>query len=102
MLCTYEESVLTYSRNYMTIIMVHTRNRPDTPDGHVEIDSTTDRPGEAEENAQPPPFPNLLSGGPEHVPMFNLENPNPVMTEVTTETKMMENMMQMMNAAMAQ
>ena len=82
--------------------MVHIRNRLDTPDGHVEIDSTADRPGRAEENAQPPPLLNLLGGGPEQIPRFNLEDPNPVLTEVTTETRMIENMMRMMNAAMAQ
>ena len=87
---------------YMTVIMVHTRNRPDTPDGHVEIDSTADRPGVAEKNAQPPPLSNLLGGRPEQIPRFNLENPNPVMTEVTPETRMMENMMRMMNAAIKQ
>ena len=86
----------------MAVTMVHTRNRPDTPDGHLEIESTADRPGVAEENAQPSPLPNLLGGGPEHIPRFNLENPNPVLTEVTPETRMMENMMRMMNAAMAQ
>ena len=75
--------------------MVHTRNRPETPEGHIEIESTADRPGVAEENAQPPPLPNLLGGGPEQIPRFNLEDPNP-------ETRMMENMMRMMNAAMAQ
>ena len=88
-------SLFLSSRNYMTVIMVHTRNRPDTPDGHVEIDTTAYRPGRAEENVQPPPLPNLLGGGPEHIPRFNLENPNPVMTEVTPETRMMENMMRM-------
>ena len=81
--------------------MVHTRNRPETPEGHVEIESTADRPGVAEENAQHPPLPNVLGGGPEQIPRFNLEDPNPVLTEVTPETRMMENMMRMMNAAMA-
>ena len=66
--------------NYMTVIMVHTRNRPDTPEGQVEIESTANRPGVAEENAQLPPLPNLLGGGPEQIPRFNLENPNPVLT----------------------
>ena len=86
----------------MTVIMVHTRNRPETPEGHAEIESTADRPGVAEENAQLPPIPNLLGGGPEQIPRFNLEGPDPVLTEVTPETRMMENMMRMMNAAMAQ
>ena len=86
----------------MTVIMVYTRNRPDTPEGHVEIDSMADRPGVAEENAQRPPIPNILRGGPEQIPRFNLEDPNPVLTEVTPEARMMENMMRMMNVAMAQ
>ena len=76
----------------MTVIMVHTRNRLETPEGHIEIESTADRPGVAEENAQPPPLPNLLGGGPEQNPRFNLEDPNPVLTEVTPEARMMENM----------
>ena len=75
---------------------------PETPEGHVEIESTADRPGVAAENAQRPPLANLLGGGPEQIPRFNLENPDPVLTEVTPETRMMENMMRMMNAAMAQ
>ena len=83
-------------------IMVHTRNRPDTSDGNVEIESTADRPGGTAANAPPLPLPNLLGGGPEHIPRFNLENPDPIMTEVTPETRMMENMMRAMNVAMAQ
>ena len=86
----------------MAIIMVHTRNRPDTPDGLVEVESTADRPGGTATNVQPPPLPNLLGEGPEHIPRFNLEDPHPVMKEVTPETRMMENMMRAMNAAMAQ
>ena len=86
----------------MTVIMVHTRNRPETPEGQVEIESTADRPGVAEENAQLPPIPNILGGGPEQIPRFDLEGLDPVLTEVTPETRMMENMMRMMNAAMAQ
>ena len=63
MLCTYEWSVLTYSRNYMAVIMVHTRNTPDTPDGHLEIESMVDRPRGPATNVQPPPPPNLLAEG---------------------------------------
>ena len=55
----------------MTVTMVHTRNRPETPGGQVEIESTADRPGVAQENAQRPPIPNLLGGGPEKIPRFN-------------------------------
>ena len=86
----------------MTVFMVHTRNMPETSEGYIEIESTADRPGVAEENAQPPPLPNLLGGGPEQIPRFNLENPNPVLTEVTPETRMMENMMRMTNVVMTQ
>jgi hypothetical protein len=82
--------------------MVNTRNRPGTPEGHVEVESTADRPEGPETNVQPQPRANLLGGGPEHIPRFNLENPNPVLTEVTPETRMMENMMRAMTAAMAQ
>ncbi|KAI3735955.1 hypothetical protein L6452_15482 [Arctium lappa] len=43
-----------------------------------------------------------LGGGPEHVPQRNLATAQPIMEEVTPETRMMERMMQAMNAAMAQ
>ena len=77
----------------MTVIMVHTRNRPDTLDGHVEVESMADQPGGPATNVQTPPLPNLLGGGPEHIPRFNLENPDPIMTEVSPATRIMENMM---------
>ena len=63
--------------------MVHTRNRPETPEGHVEIESMADRPEGPATSVQPQPRANLLGGVPEHIPRFNLENPNPVLTEVT-------------------
>ena len=53
---------------------VNTRNRPGTPEGHDEVESTADRPEGPETNVQPQPRANLLGGGPEHIPRFNNRN----------------------------
>ncbi|KAI3734832.1 hypothetical protein L6452_14311 [Arctium lappa] len=63
--------------------------------------STTDEP-RVTNNDLPPPLINALGGGPEHVPRRNLAATHPIMEEVTPETRMMDKMMQAMNAAMAQ
>ncbi|KAI3716247.1 hypothetical protein L6452_23456 [Arctium lappa] len=45
---------------------------------------------------------NVLGGGPEHIPRRNLEADEPIIEEVTAETRMMDRMMLAMNRAMAQ
>ncbi|KAI3673781.1 hypothetical protein L6452_39911 [Arctium lappa] len=78
--------------------MVNTRNRPE---GQDTAASTADQP-RVTNNDLPPPFIDALGGGPEHVPRRNIATTHPVMEEVTPEARMMERMMQAMNAAMAQ
>ncbi|KAI3746130.1 hypothetical protein L6452_08552 [Arctium lappa] len=78
--------------------MVNTRNRPE---GQDTAASTADQP-RVMNNDLPPPFINVLGGGPEHIPQRNLVATHPIIEEVTPETRMMERMMQAMNAAMAQ
>ncbi|KAI3759549.1 hypothetical protein L6452_07441 [Arctium lappa] len=77
--------------------MVNTRNRPEGQD----TTSTADQP-RVTNNDLPPPFINALGGGPEHIPRRNIVATHPIMEEVSPETRMMERMMQAMNAAMAQ
>ncbi|KAJ9553048.1 hypothetical protein OSB04_017093 [Centaurea solstitialis] len=71
-----------------------TRGPPDqtasTADQHVRV-----------ETVESPPRPQVLGGGPEHVPRINLEDPNPVLTEVTPEMRMLDNVMKAVNEAMS-
>ncbi|KAJ9562943.1 hypothetical protein OSB04_008103 [Centaurea solstitialis] len=53
------------------------------------------------EVVESPPRPLILGGGPEHVPRVNLEEPNPVLTEVTPEMRMLDNVMKAVNEAMS-
>ncbi|KAI3716024.1 hypothetical protein L6452_23066 [Arctium lappa] len=45
---------------------------------------------------------NVLGGGPEHIPRRNLEANEPIIEEVTAESRMIDRMMLAMNRAMAQ
>ncbi|KAJ9551398.1 hypothetical protein OSB04_015443 [Centaurea solstitialis] len=58
-----------------------------TADQHVRV-----------ETVESPPRLRVLGGGPEHVPRFNLEDP--VLTEVTPEMRMFDNVMKAVNEAM--
>ncbi|KAI3720369.1 hypothetical protein L6452_21285 [Arctium lappa] len=78
--------------------MVNTRNRPE---GHDTAASTADQPRVTNADL-PTSFINALGGGPEHIPRRNIAATHPVMEEVTQETRMMDRMMQAMNASMAQ
>ncbi|KAI3727551.1 hypothetical protein L6452_16167 [Arctium lappa] len=82
--------------------MVNTRSRaPGTPEGHVEEESAVDRPpvGVTTDDI---PLPRILGGGPEHIPRRDLGTGNAIMEEVTLETRLRDNMMSAMNAALAQ
>ncbi|KAI3706750.1 hypothetical protein L6452_24692 [Arctium lappa] len=84
------------------IEMVNTRSKaPGTPEGHVEEESAVDRPpvGVTTDDI---PIPRILGGGPEHIPRRNLGTGNAIMEEVTMETRLRDNMMSAMNAALAQ
>ncbi|KAI3771277.1 hypothetical protein L6452_02438 [Arctium lappa] len=78
--------------------MVNTRNRPE---GQDTMASTADQ-SRVTNNDLPPPLINALGGGPDHVPRRNIAATHSIMEQVTPETRMMERMMQAMNAAMAQ
>ncbi|KAI3665675.1 hypothetical protein L6452_44305 [Arctium lappa] len=71
------------------------------PNGHDATTSTTDQPRVTVVEL-PPPQHNVLGGGPEHIPRRNIATSEPIMEEVTSETRMMDRMMQAMNADMAQ
>ncbi|KAJ9567767.1 LOW QUALITY PROTEIN: hypothetical protein OSB04_003733 [Centaurea solstitialis] len=62
--------------------------------------STADQHGRVE-TVESPPRPQILGGGPEHVPRVNLEDPNPLLTEVTPEMRMPDNVMKAVNEAMS-
>ncbi|KAI3678021.1 hypothetical protein L6452_37300 [Arctium lappa] len=78
--------------------MVNTRNRPE---GQEAIVSTANQP-RVTVVEEPPHVVNVLGGGPEFIPRRNLETDDPVMEEVTAETRMMDRMMVAMNRVMAQ
>ncbi|KAJ9562131.1 hypothetical protein OSB04_007291 [Centaurea solstitialis] len=61
-----------------------------TADQHVRV-----------ETVESPPRPPVLGGGTEHVPRVNLEDPNPVLTEVTPEMRMLDSVMKAVNEAMS-
>ncbi|KAI3729090.1 hypothetical protein L6452_17738 [Arctium lappa] len=84
------------------IEMVNTQSRArGTPEGHVEEESAVDRPpvGVTTDDI---PLPRILGGGPEHIPRRDLGIGNAIMEEVTLETRLRDNMMSAMNAALAQ
>ncbi|KAI3730124.1 hypothetical protein L6452_18800 [Arctium lappa] len=78
--------------------MVNTRNRPK---GQETSASTTDHPRVITTDLPPRPQ-NILGGELEHVPRRNITPSEPIMEEVTPESRMMDRMIQAMNAAMAQ
>ncbi|KAI3771393.1 hypothetical protein L6452_02557 [Arctium lappa] len=78
--------------------MVNTRSHPEGQEADIP---TADHPlatvvGETVRVS------NVLGGGPEHIPRRNLEANEPIIEEVTAETRMMDRMMLAMNRAMAQ
>ncbi|KAI3747904.1 hypothetical protein L6452_10634 [Arctium lappa] len=78
--------------------MVNTRSHPEGQEADIP---TADHPlatvvGETVRVS------NVLGGGPEHIPRRNLEADEPIIEEVTAETRMMDRMMLAMNRAMAQ
>ncbi|KAI3702757.1 hypothetical protein L6452_28509 [Arctium lappa] len=78
--------------------MVNTRSHPEGQEADIP---TADHPlatvvGETVRVS------NVLGGGPEHIPRRNLEANEPIIEEVTAESRMMDRMMLAMNRAMAQ
>ncbi|KAI3678256.1 hypothetical protein L6452_37542 [Arctium lappa] len=61
--------------------MVTTRSRlPNTPEGHVEDESTTEQPNLVAITERPP-VANVLGGGSEHIPRTNIATNNSVVEE---------------------
>ncbi|KAI3706702.1 hypothetical protein L6452_24622 [Arctium lappa] len=71
------------------------------PEGQPEVESAAVRPpmGATSDDI---PIPRILGGGPEHIPRRNLNTGNTILEEVTMETRLRDNMMLAMNAALAQ
>ncbi|KAI3702884.1 hypothetical protein L6452_28637 [Arctium lappa] len=78
--------------------MVNTRSRPEGQEADIP---TADHPL-ATVVGKTVRVSNVLGGGPEHIPRRNLEADEPIIEEVTAETRMMDRMMLAMNMAMAQ
>ncbi|KAI3692532.1 hypothetical protein L6452_32349 [Arctium lappa] len=74
---------------------------PNTPEGHVEVESTADQPPLAT-TSKGPPIPTILGGVPEQIPRTNIAASNAIMEEVTTKTIIRDSMMLAMNSSMAQ
>ncbi|KAJ9552748.1 hypothetical protein OSB04_016793 [Centaurea solstitialis] len=84
-----------------SINMANTRSQTGAARGPPDqTASTADQQVRVETVESPPRLP-VLGGGPEHVPRVNLEDPNPVLTEVTPEMRMFDNVMKAVNEAMS-
>ncbi|KAJ9556056.1 hypothetical protein OSB04_010670 [Centaurea solstitialis] len=84
----------------LPIVMANTRSQTGATRGPPELTaSTADQHARVDMVESPPRIP-ILGGGPEYVPRVNLEDPNPVLTEVTLETRMFDNIMKAVAKAM--
>ncbi|KAJ9566249.1 hypothetical protein OSB04_002215 [Centaurea solstitialis] len=87
---------------YITQInMANTRSQTGVARGPPDQTASTADQQVRVEMVESPPRPPVLGGGPEHVPRVNLEDPNPVLTEVTPEMRMFDNVMKAVNEAMS-
>ncbi|KAI3701800.1 hypothetical protein L6452_27151 [Arctium lappa] len=81
--------------------MVSTRGRPHTRvDGVEATTSTTDQSGRAEVVVRPSVQPDL-GGGPEVIPQVDMASSHPVIRDANSQSKLMANMMLVMNEVMA-
>ncbi|KAI3735989.1 hypothetical protein L6452_15518 [Arctium lappa] len=84
------------------ITVANTRSRlPNPQQGYVEVESTSDQPPLVGTSMEPP-IPTILGGGTEHIPRVNLVDNNPIIEEVTMETRIRDSMMLVMNSSIAQ
>ncbi|KAJ9554217.1 hypothetical protein OSB04_018262 [Centaurea solstitialis] len=83
------------------ICMANTRSQTGAARGPPDQTASTADQRNRVEAVESPPRPLILGGGPEHVPRVNLEEPNPVLTEVTPEMRMLDNVMKAVNEAMS-
>ncbi|KAI3714574.1 hypothetical protein L6452_21530 [Arctium lappa] len=82
--------------------MVNTCNRQQNlPEGQIEDELTADQPALIA-TTEGAPATNVLGGGPEQIPRTNMASTNPIMEEVTMETRIRDSMMHSMNSAMTQ
>ncbi|KAJ9535369.1 hypothetical protein OSB04_un001516 [Centaurea solstitialis] len=80
--------------------MANTRSQTSAARGPPELTASTADQHDRVDVVEIPPRPPILGRGTEHVPRVNLEDPNPLLTEVTPETRMFDNMMKAVAEAM--
>ncbi|KAJ9555926.1 hypothetical protein OSB04_010540 [Centaurea solstitialis] len=84
----------------MMICMANTRSQTGAARGPPDQTASIADQHVRSETVESPPRLRVLGGGPEHIPRFNLEDPDPVLTEVTPEMRMFDNVMKAINEAM--
>ncbi|KAJ9553321.1 hypothetical protein OSB04_017366 [Centaurea solstitialis] len=81
--------------------MANTRSQTGAARGPPDQTASTADQRVRVETVESPLRPQVLGGGPEHVPRVNLEDPNPLLTEVTPKMRMLDNVMKAVNEAMS-
>ncbi|KAJ9564428.1 hypothetical protein OSB04_000394 [Centaurea solstitialis] len=81
--------------------MANTRSQTGAARGPPELTASTADQHDRVDAVESPPRPLILGGGTERVPRVNREDPNPVLTEGTPETRMLDNVMKAVNEAMS-
>ncbi|KAJ9557680.1 hypothetical protein OSB04_012294 [Centaurea solstitialis] len=84
-----------------SICMANTRSQTGAARGPPDQTASTADQRVRVETVESPPWLQVLGGGPEHVPRVNLEDREPVLTEVTPEMRMFDNVMKAVNEAMS-
>ncbi|KAJ9538872.1 hypothetical protein OSB04_031605 [Centaurea solstitialis] len=79
------------------ISMANTRSQTGAARGPPDQTAST----ADQRTVESPPRLQVLGGGTEHIPRVNLEDPNPLLTEVTPEMRMLDNVMKAVNEAMS-
>ncbi|KAJ9555770.1 hypothetical protein OSB04_010384 [Centaurea solstitialis] len=85
----------------LDIGMANTRSQTGAARGPPDQTASTADQHVRVETVESPPRLQVLGGGPEHIPRFNLEDLDPVLTEVTPEMRMFDNVMKAVNEAMS-
>ncbi|KAJ9539390.1 hypothetical protein OSB04_032123 [Centaurea solstitialis] len=83
------------------ICMANTRSQTGAARGPPDQTASTADQQVRVETVESPPRLQVLGGGPEHVPRVNLDDREPVLTEVTPEMRMFDNVMKAVNEAMS-
>ncbi|KAJ9555800.1 hypothetical protein OSB04_010414 [Centaurea solstitialis] len=99
-----ESDRVTNSRLFKVVMMIrmaNTRSQTGAARGPPDQTASTADQRVRVETVESPPRLQVLGGGPEHVPRVNLEDREPVLTEVTPEMRMLDNVMKAVNEAMS-